>query len=59
MQSYKKLAKQRDEAIFYIKTALKSRQIHMKEEDADLQNLRNALTLDELLDNLTKLYEIE
>lgn len=69
--SYKKLAKQRDETIFIVKKALKDRQIHAKhateniesgkDEKASyqLQNIQDKITLDEILEELVKLYEIE
>lgn len=69
--SYKKLSKQRDETIFIIKKALKERQIHAKhaaenietgkDQHAcyELQNIQDKVTLDEMLDELAKLYEIQ
>lgn len=71
MNSYKKLAKQRDEAIYQVKKAMESRKIHAKTAEiqekegkdkkaiAELENIKNSITLNELLDAMAKIYEIE
>lgn len=69
--SYKKLAKLKQETIYQVKKALEQRRIHEfhaitklnegkdEKEVYAFENLQNALTLNDLLAALVKLYEIE